>query len=162
MNFSIQKGFPQSWTKSRAPIGQWWIKAKFKSVSYVNVLISLCFGSEVGLFSPFPLKQMKESESRYVQLFLKHGLYSPPNSLSQNTGVGSLSLLQGIFPTQGSNPGLPHCRRILYQLSHKERVFLYTVVFNMPYYNVYWPPQKWNINHLNSFSILTYTFTLLS
>ena len=37
----------------------------------------------------------------------------------QNTGVGSLSLLQEIFPTQGSNPGLPHCRRILYQLSHK-------------------------------------------
>jgi len=34
-------------------------------------------------------------------------------------GMGSLSLLRGIFPTQGSNPGLPHCRRILYQLSHK-------------------------------------------
>ena len=33
--------------------------------------------------------------------------------------MGSLSLPQGIFPTQGSNPGLPHCRRILYQLSHK-------------------------------------------
>ena len=33
--------------------------------------------------------------------------------------MGSLSLLQGIFPTQGSNPGLPHCRQILYQLSHK-------------------------------------------
>ena len=32
--------------------------------------------------------------------------------------VGSLSLLQGIFPTQGLNPGLPHCRWILYQLSH--------------------------------------------
>ena len=43
----------------------------------------------------------------------------PWNSLGQNTGVGSLSLLQGIFPTQGLNPGLPHCRRILYQLSHK-------------------------------------------
>ena len=37
----------------------------------------------------------------------------------QNTGVGSLTLLQGIFPTQGSNPGLPHCRQILYQLSHQ-------------------------------------------
>ena len=37
-----------------------------------------------------------------------HGLYSPWNSPGQNTGVGSLSLLQGIFPTQGSNPGLPH------------------------------------------------------
>ena len=48
-----------------------------------------------------------------------HGLYSPWNSPDQNTGVGSLSLLQGIFPTQGSNPGLPHCRRILYQLSYE-------------------------------------------
>ena len=42
-----------------------------------------------------------------------HVLYSPWNSPGQNTGVGSLSLLQGIFPTQGLNPGLPHCRRIL-------------------------------------------------
>ena len=48
-----------------------------------------------------------------------HGLYSPQNSPDQNTGVGSLSLLQGIFPTQGLNPGLPYCRQILYQLSHQ-------------------------------------------
>ena len=48
-----------------------------------------------------------------------HGLYSPWNFPGQNTGVGSLSLLQGIFPTQGSNLGLPHCRQILYQLSHQ-------------------------------------------
>ena len=48
-----------------------------------------------------------------------HGLYSPWNSLGLNTGVSSLSLLQGIFPTQGANPGLLHCRQILYQLSHK-------------------------------------------
>ena len=41
------------------------------------------------------------------------------NSPGQNTGVGGLSLIQGIFPTQGLNPGLPHCRWILYQLSHK-------------------------------------------
>ena len=37
------------------------------------------------------------------------GLYSSWNFPGQNTGVDSLSLLQGIFPTQGSNPGLPHC-----------------------------------------------------
>ena len=37
----------------------------------------------------------------------------------QNTGVSSLSLLQGIFLTRGLNPGLSHCRRILYQLSHQ-------------------------------------------
>ena len=45
--------------------------------------------------------------------------YTAWNSPGQNTGVGSLSLLQGIFPTQGSNPGLQHCKKILYQLSHQ-------------------------------------------
>ena len=62
------------------------------------------------------------SESRLVvsNSLRSHGLCSPWNSPAQNTGVGSLSLLQGTFPTQGLNPGLPHCRWILYQLSHKE------------------------------------------
>ena len=62
-----------------------------------------------------------ESESHSVvsDSLHTHGLYSPWNSLGQNTGVSSLSLLQGIFPTQGLNPGLPHWRQILYQLSHK-------------------------------------------
>ena len=46
-------------------------------------------------------------------------LCSPWNSPGQNTGVGSLSLLQEIFPTQGSNPGFPLCRQILCQLSHQ-------------------------------------------
>ena len=45
--------------------------------------------------------------------------YSPWNSPGQNIGMGSISLLQGIFPTQWWNPDLPHCRQILYQLSHK-------------------------------------------
>ena len=47
-----------------------------------------------------------------------HGLYSPLNSPGQNTGVGSCSILQGIFPILGSNTGFLHCRLILYQLSH--------------------------------------------
>ena len=53
-----------------------------------------------------------ESESHPVMFdsLQPHGLYSPWNSPGQNTGVGILSLLQGIFPTQGSNPGLLHCR----------------------------------------------------
>ena len=46
-------------------------------------------------------------------------LYSPWNFPGQNIGVGSLSHLQGIFPTNRSNQGLPHCRWILYQLSHQ-------------------------------------------
>ena len=45
---------------------------------------------------------------------------SPWNSPGQNTGVGSHSLLQGIFPTQRSNAVLPHCRQILSQMSHKK------------------------------------------
>ena len=45
--------------------------------------------------------------------------YSPWNSPGQNTGVGSLSLLQRIFSAQGLNPGLPRCRQILYHLSHQ-------------------------------------------
>ena len=62
-----------------------------------------------------------ESESRSVvpDSLQPRGPYSPWNSPGQNPGVGSLSLLQGIFPTEGLNSGLPHCRQILYQLSHK-------------------------------------------
>ena len=57
-----------------------------------------------------------ESHSVVSDSLPPHGLYNSPG---QNTRVGSLSLLQRIFPTQGSNPGLPHCSQILYQLSHK-------------------------------------------
>ena len=63
---------------------------------------------------------VRESEIRLVvsNSLRPHGLYSSWNSPGQNTGVSSLSLLQEIFPTQGLNPGLPHCKQILYQLSH--------------------------------------------
>ena len=46
-------------------------------------------------------------------------LLCPRNSPGKNTGVGSCSFLQGIFPTQGSNLNLLHCRQILYHLSHQ-------------------------------------------
>ena len=73
---------------------------------------------------------MFESESRSVvsDSLQPHGLYSPWNSPGQNTGVGSFSLLQGIFPTQGSNPGLLHYRQIPYQLSHKGFHRLYLIL----------------------------------
>ena len=56
---------------------------------------------------------------KVAQSFRPSGLYSPWNSPGQNTGVGSLSLLQRIFPTQGLNPCLLHCRWILHKLSFK-------------------------------------------
>ena len=65
----------------------------------------------------------KESESDNHSVMYDslqpHGLCLPWDSPGQNTGVGSLSLLQGTFPTQGLNPGLPHYRWTLYQLNHK-------------------------------------------
>ena len=54
-----------------------------------------------------------------------NGLYSPWNSPGQNIEVGRISLFQGIFPTQGSNSALPHCRQILHQVSHKGSSFVF-------------------------------------
>ena len=54
------------------------------------------------------------------------------DSLGKNTGVGCHALLQGIFPTQGSNPGLPHCRQILYCLSHQASP---SVLINLEFIN---------------------------
>ena len=71
------------------------------------------YGSQSFLLQP---SDTKRETSRMPNLLI----FSPWNSLGQNTGVGNLSFLQGIFPTQGSYPGLMHCRQILYQLSHKE------------------------------------------
>ena len=67
-----------------------------------------------------PLMKMKVAQSNSL---CPYGLWptsllSPWSSPGKSTGVGSCSLLQGIFPIQGSNPGLLHCRQILYQLSY--------------------------------------------
>ena len=63
-----------------------------------------------------PKGEVKWNESHLVMSdsLWPHELYSPWNSLGQNTVVYSHSLLQGILPTQGSNPCRPHCRQILY------------------------------------------------
>ena len=63
-----------------------------------------------------------------VQLFatpwtIAHQLLCPWNSPGKNTGVGSHSLLQGIFPTLGLNLCLLYCRQILYHLSHQGSPF---------------------------------------
>ena len=67
-----------------------------------------------------PTPSESESRSAVSDALRPHGLHSPWNSPGQNTGVGSLSPLQKIFPTQGSNPDLLHCRWILYQLATRE------------------------------------------
>ena len=74
--------------------------------------------------------------------------YSPPYSSCQSMGilqakllewvafgVGYHALLQGIFPTQGSNPGLPHCRQTLYQLSYREALWISLVGYKFVAYS---------------------------
>ena len=84
----------------------------FSSITHIKRLFSSYWISAIRVLCVLSHSVMSNS-------LQPHGLYSPWNSPGQNTGVGSLSLLQAIFPTQGSNPGLPHCRWIFYQLSHK-------------------------------------------
>ena len=68
-----------------------------------------------------PTNTLKWSESHSVvsDSLWPHRLYSPWNSPGHNIGVGSYSLLQGIFPTEGLDPGLQHCRHILHLPSHQ-------------------------------------------
>ena len=92
-------------------------------------------GSNLGLLhcrkTPYCLSHQgilgSESHSVVSNSLQPHGLYSPWTFPGQNTGVGSLFLLQAIFPTQGLNPGLPHCKLILYQLSHKDKAVAKTL-----------------------------------
>ena len=65
------------------------------------------------------LQRVIQSRAVVSDSLRPHGLCSPRNPPDQNAGMGSHSLLQGIFPTQGPNPGFPHSRWILYQLSHQ-------------------------------------------
>ena len=85
----------------------------------LGVLRTLDFGqgSIPGQMIPVAAAWWSESSSVVSNSLQPHGLYSQWNSPGQNTGMSSLSLLQGTFPTQESNRGLLHCRRILYQLS---------------------------------------------
>ena len=69
-------------------------------------------------------------------------LLCPQTSPGKKTGVGSNFLLQGIFPTQGSNPGLPHCRQIRYHLSHQGSPETLWVNINL----------RWNSSHLSTSS----------
>ena len=120
---------PTWWTWVWVSSGSWWWTGK---CGVLQSMGSQRFGHDwatelnreipvISILLFFKVVFESENKCRSVisDSFWPHGLYSPWNSLGQNTGVGSPSLLQGLFPTQGLNPGLLHCRQILYQLSHQ-------------------------------------------
>ena len=87
-----------------------------------NQIKNTKIGKEIIIGSFHRMSKVKWSESHSVMSnsLWPHGLYSSWNSPGQNTGVDSHSLIQWFFPTWRENPGLPHCRPILYQLSTRE------------------------------------------
>ena len=127
----------QGWTQSSALAGRFFTveppgKPTFCYYSVTKSSLTLCSPMDCSMTvssvfhylrvcsNSCPLSENEsESCSTVSDSLWPHGLCSSWNSPGQNTGVGSLFLLQGVFAAQGSNPGLPHCRQILYQLSHK-------------------------------------------
>ena len=97
-----------------------------------NSNISQCFSRNVCMCVCVCGNSSVVSDSLGPQWTVAPRLLCPWNSLSENTGVGCYALLQGIFPTQGSNPGILHYRQILYHLSHrgshKERIRISTSI----------------------------------
>ena len=90
-----------------------------------------------GLYSSFSLKPLETLAAVISDSLQPHGLWPtwllcPWDSPGKNTRVGCHSLLQGIFLTQGLNLGLPHCRQILYHLSHLESPFICYSSANLP------------------------------
>ena len=81
-------------------------------------LYVFCFLSSVLIFYLSGKEKVVQSRLTLCNP-LDYTVYGIWNSPGQNTGMGSLSLIPRIFPTQGSNTGLTHCRRILYQLADK-------------------------------------------
>ena len=119
--FSWWKGVETVGDDRKCPIVDEQLK-KLGNVMFIKTVITRkCLSEKACLPNCTDNFIASESESLSVvsDCLWLHGLYSPWNSSGQNTGVGSLSLLRGIFPTQGLNPGLLHCRQILCQLSHK-------------------------------------------
>ena len=108
----------QHWISSSIPINTFQLTLWEPQISSQSLN-----NSELGHWF-LPGESESECHSLVSNSLQPHGLYSPWNSSGQNIGSGSLSLLHRIFPTQGSNPGLPHCRWILYQLSHKGRAII--------------------------------------
>ena len=84
------------------------------------------------------------SDSLWPHVLEPARILCPWNSPGQNKGVSSHSLLQGIFPILGSKPGVPHCRWILYHLSHQGSLRILEWVA-YPFSRGYPPPRNWTM-----------------
>ena len=107
-----------------------WLKHEYNCV---NILKTMDLYSLKGgiLWYPNYISKKRKKRERKGKSFSRAQLFATPwtvactkllhpwDFLGKSTGVGCRFLLQGIFPTQGLNPGLPHCRQTLYRPSHQ-------------------------------------------
>ena len=97
--------------KSRIQLGDW-TTTEYWVTSFLPPTVRMVMKSESERHSVM-------SDSLQPHALLPARFLSPWNFPGKNTGLGTCFLLQGIFPTQGSNLSLPHCRQILYHLRHQ-------------------------------------------
>ena len=109
---------PSLWSNSHKTTGK---TIALTTWTFVGKVISLLFNT----LSRFVIDFLPRSKCLNFMAAAPFKLILEP----KNTGVGSLSLLQWIFPTQGSNWGLLHCRWILYQLSYQGSVRPLTKIY---------------------------------
>ena len=103
----------------------------------------LCSVTHVGKGSGEWVCEVKVKVTQSCTTFCNsHGLHSPCTSPGKNTGVGNRFLLQGIFPTQGLNPGLPHCRRFPYQRNFQESPRILEWVAYLFSSGSFWPRNR--------------------
>ena len=92
-----------------------------------------------------PCRKVKVKSLSHVRLFATVGLLHPWDFLGKNTGVDCHFLLQEIFPTQGLNPGLLHCRPMLYHLSHQGSPSMQEVMPNFSPLECWQWENTWNM-----------------
>ena len=85
-----------------------------------------------------------------LSCFNSDRLLGPQDSPGKNPGVDCHGLLWGIFPTQGSNPGLPHCKRMIYHLSHKDLTYILCIAR--------WILNYWIIKEVSKMILLAFLF----
>ena len=104
------------WQRPSQTLSHISLQPEWKGIVLISGKSSLSNSKGLSISCHFNCMKVKIDQS--CQTLWPHGQENPWNSPGQNTGVGSLSLLQWIFPTQESNWGFLHCRRILDQLSY--------------------------------------------
>ena len=116
-------------------VGSCYYYFTWKNFKFLFVTMSFFFNCKITPNLPIPVN--KWSCSVVSDSLWSNGLYPtrllhPWNFPGKSTGVDCHFLLQEIFPTQGSNPGLPHCRQLLYHLNHQGGPYIYLPISVTP------------------------------